>query len=181
MPVSIRRLDVCVIFLFCAGLERRLVSRFIADPNTASRYVGQERSDSQPLCVNAFRGVLDAHVRVHTQAQAHHSCRKLHAHAVSIAIQRPQQHHSLVCTPMAMHLTSINVSLLLYCVRRRRTCCDSVYRADLQCSRHSSVNYVDKHCTDFVQPVCSPTRATFATGRHVIHTGVYVLPLQCVS
>eukprot|EP00037_Helgoeca_nana_P029575 m.354720 g.354720 ORF g.354720 m.354720 type:complete len:600 (+) comp28002_c0_seq38:18-1817(+) len=25
----------------------------------------------------------------------------------------------------------------------------------------------------FVQPVCSPTRATFATGRHVIHTGVY--------
>lgn len=25
----------------------------------------------------------------------------------------------------------------------------------------------------YVQPVCSPTRATFATGRHVIHTGVY--------
>eukprot|EP00040_Diaphanoeca_grandis_P017190 m.89338 g.89338 ORF g.89338 m.89338 type:complete len:724 (-) comp26286_c1_seq1:235-2406(-) len=25
----------------------------------------------------------------------------------------------------------------------------------------------------YVQPVCSPTRATFMTGRHVIHTGVY--------
>tara|TARA_B110000208_G_scaffold30174_1_gene39722 strand:+ start:131 stop:1486 length:1356 start_codon:yes stop_codon:yes gene_type:complete len=25
----------------------------------------------------------------------------------------------------------------------------------------------------YVQPVCSPSRATFATGRHVIHTGVY--------
>ena len=24
-----------------------------------------------------------------------------------------------------------------------------------------------------VQPVCSPTRATILTGRHVIHTGVY--------
>jgi len=25
----------------------------------------------------------------------------------------------------------------------------------------------------YVQPVCSPTRATIMTGRHVIHTGVY--------
>tara|TARA_B110000208_G_C11705299_1_gene407337 strand:+ start:879 stop:1232 length:354 start_codon:yes stop_codon:yes gene_type:complete len=24
-----------------------------------------------------------------------------------------------------------------------------------------------------VQPVCSPTRATFMSGRHVIHTGIY--------
>lgn len=38
----------------------------------------------------------------------------------------------------------------------------------------------------YVQPVCSPTRATILSGRHVIHTGVYdpmnggtgVLPLQ---
>ena len=25
----------------------------------------------------------------------------------------------------------------------------------------------------YVQPVCSPTRATILSGRHVIHTGVY--------
>jgi arylsulfatase A-like enzyme len=25
-----------------------------------------------------------------------------------------------------------------------------------------------------VQPVCSPTRATFMSGRHVIHTGIYM-------
>jgi hypothetical protein len=28
-------------------------------------------------------------------------------------------------------------------------------------------------CGADVQPVCSPTRATIMTGRHVIHTGVY--------
>lgn len=31
----------------------------------------------------------------------------------------------------------------------------------------------------YVQPVCSPTRASIMSGRHVIHTGIY--NVQCAS
>ena len=41
-----------------------------------------------------------------------------------------------------------------------------------RCSMCCSFTY--PHIADHVQPVCSPTRSTFMSGRHVIHTGIYM-------